>query len=385
MTKAKVLALTGIRSEYFLQRPILRAIQAHPGLELELVATGAHLTALHGKTVDDIETDGFAIVERVESLLYSNRPGARLKGAALQMQLLAHIIEQRQPDWLLAVGDREEPLTLALCGAYMNLPTAHYAAGDVATGNVDDMVRHSISRVAHLLLAISEDSRQRLIRSGEQSWRVHNVGHSGVDRIRKTALLTPAQMATGLNVPALESEFVVVIQHPLSSEHESAAGQMQATLEAVIDCGVQAFVSYPNSDAGSHGMIEAIEQFRGNPLVHVFKNIPDALFVNLLRRASALVGNSRLGLLEGPCLQLPVINVGNRQKTRYHVENVMFVANDRREIGQAIKRVLTDEALKAGMRNCENPFGNGDTGGRVAELLASTPRDATLLRKELTF
>src|SRR2546422_4987084 len=225
----RVLGITAIRSEYFLQRSILYAISKHPDLELELVVAGAHLSPLHGEMARTIEEDGLRVVERIDSLLYSDRDAARLKGAALQLQVLSHVIDRRRPDWLLAVGDREEPLALSLCGAYMNIPIAHYGAGDRVVGNADDTIRHAISRVAHLLLTTNEDARQRLIRSGEQDWRVHNVGHAGLDRIRLTPALTPSTVAELLGVPEIRVPYAVVIQHPLSSEKEHAEEHMEET------------------------------------------------------------------------------------------------------------------------------------------------------------
>lgn len=200
----RVLAVTGIRSEYFLLRSTFQAIHAHPDLELGLVATGAHLSPAHGYTVADIEADGLPIWDRVESLLTSDRDSGRIKGAALQLQVLCHLVDKYRPDWLLAPTDREEAMMVALCGAYMNIPTAHYSAGDRSVGTVDDTVRHAISRLSHLLLATSEHSRQRLIRAGEQEWRVHNVGHGGLDRIRQAPALDLEQLAAALGVPRIE-------------------------------------------------------------------------------------------------------------------------------------------------------------------------------------
>ncbi|HET6974473.1 MAG TPA: UDP-N-acetylglucosamine 2-epimerase, partial [Pyrinomonadaceae bacterium] len=152
MKKRQVLAITAIRSEYYLQRSILRAIMDHPELELSLIVTGAHLSPLHDYTVKEVEADGFPIVERIENLMYSDRDAARLKGAAIQFQALAQVADTRRPDWLFLPGDREETITLGLCGAYLGLAMAHYAAGDRVVGNVDDMIRHSVSRLSHLLL-----------------------------------------------------------------------------------------------------------------------------------------------------------------------------------------------------------------------------------------
>ncbi len=385
MAKKKILALTGIRSEYFFQKPILEAIMAHPDLELELIAAGAHLCSLHGHTIRTIEADGMPVKERIESLLHSDRDSGRLKGAALQLQILAHLLDRDRPDWLLAVGDREEPFVLAACGAYLNIPILHYSAGDRVVGNVDDMVRHAISRLAHLLVATSEDSRERLIRTGEQEWRVHNLGHSGLDRIRQAPELSGPDLARALGVERINERLLLIIQHPLSSEIEDSGAQMAETLAAAKNLGMQTFVSYPNSDAGGRAMIEALESFSAEPDFHIFKNIPDVPFVNLLRRASVLLGNSSLGLLEAPFLKLPVINVGRRQSARSHSENVFFVDHDRKAIIDKVRLILDDRETKRRIAACSNPFGDGRTGEKVADLLARTEIDGRLLSKDLTF
>jgi GDP/UDP-N,N'-diacetylbacillosamine 2-epimerase (hydrolysing) len=385
MSRRQVLAITAIRSEYYFQRSIFSAIQAHPDLELTLIVTGAHLSPLHGYTVKEIEADGFPIAERIESLIYSDHDAARLKGAASQLQVLTHIVDARRPDWLLVPADREESMTLALCGAYMGLPIAHYGAGDRVVGNVDDMIRHAVSRLAHLMLTTHEDARERLIRAGEQEWRVHNVGHSGLDRIARTAAMTDDELARALGIAQINKPYLVVIQHPLSSEFEAAGQQMRETLEAAKELEMQTFVSYPNSDAGGRLVIEAIEEYRSYPGFHLFQNIPDAPFINLLRGAAVLLGNSSLGLLEAPFLRLPVVNIGARQKARHHVENVLFVACDKKQIVDKVRSILESEAIRNRIANCSNPFGDGHTGERVANLLATTQIDAKLLIKDLSY
>ncbi len=385
MIRRQVLAITAIRSEYYLQRAIFHAINEHPDLELTLIVTGAHLSPLHDYSVRIIEADGFHVAERIESLIFSDRDAARLKGAASQLQVLTHIVDARRPNWLLVPADREESMTLALCGAYMGLAIAHYGAGDRVVGNVDDMVRHAVSRLSHLLLTTHEDARKRLIQAGEQEWRVHNVGHSGLDRIACTPAMTDDELAQALGIEQIEKPYLVVIQHPLSSEFEAAGQQMRETLEAAKKLEMQTFVSYPNSDAGSRLVIEAIEEYRRHPKFHLFQNIPDAPFVNLLRGAALLLGNSSLGLLEAPFLRLPVVNVGARQSARHHVENVFFVACERQQIADKVRFILGSEEIRNRVANCSNPYGDGHTGERVANLLATTPIDAKLLNKDLSY
>lgn len=357
----------------------------HAELELELVVTGAHLSPLHGYTVKDIEADGFPIAERIESLIYSDHDAARLRGAANQLQILTHIVDSKCPDWLLAPADREESITMALCGAYLQIPTAHYGAGDRVVGNADDMIRHAVSRIAHLLLTTHKEARERLIRAGEQEWRVHNVGHSGIDRIRTTPQLTRDELARDLGVSEIQQRYLVIIQHPLTSEISVSGAQMRETLAAAAELGLQTFVSYPNSDPGSEQIIAAINDYESNPRFKAFKNIPDLQFVNLLRGAAALLGNSSLGLLEAPFLHLPAVNIGSRQQARHHSDNVFFVSGDRNSIVAQVKSILEDPEIRKRIDNCANPFGEGHSGERVANLLAQTPIDARLLNKDLSY
>jgi len=385
MTKRRILGITAIRSEYFLQRPVFDAIRQHSDLELALIVTAAHLSPLHNYTVREIEKDGYPIAARIENLINSDRDAARLKGAATQLQIVAHLVDQLRPDWLLVPADREESIVLSMCGAYLGLPIAHYGAGDRVVGNVDDMIRHAVSRLAHLLLTSNEPSRERLIRAGEQEWRVHNVGSSGLDRIRRTPTLTSKELAAELDVEQIEPEYFVVLQHPLSSEAAKAGEQMMLTLEAVTSLNAQTFVIYPNSDPGSGEIIRVIQEYSSHPKVHIFKNIPDVAFINLLRGATALIGNSSLGLMEAPFLKLAVVNVGHRQSARLHTENVFFVDHDVAAITSQLNSIRHDPATKERVSSCSNPFGDGFAGERIAEILATTPIDGKLLNKDLTY
>ncbi len=385
MRKRQVLAITAIRSEYYLQRPIYQAIMAHPNLELGLIVTGAHLSPIHNYTVKEIEADGFPIVERIDSLVHVDRVSARLEGAAVQLKALSHVVDASRPDWLLLPADREESITLGLCGAYLGLAMSHYGGGDRVVGNVDDMIRHAVSRLAHLVLTTHEDARQRLIRAGEEEWRVHNVGHSGLDRIRMAPTISAEQLAADLGVAAINKDYIVVIQHPLSSEWEDAGRQMNETMSALQELGLQTFVSYPNSDPGSKQIIDVIEKFRTHPNVHVFRNIPDDQFVNLLRNATVLGGNSSLGLLEAPFLRLGVVNVGRRQAARHHSENIFFVPAECAAIVTQIRDIIDNPTTRKAIETCSNPFGDGHAGAAVAHLLASTPIDSRLLNKDLSY
>ena len=380
----RVMCITGVRSEYFLQRPIFQAIMDHPELELELVVAGAHLSPMHGSTVKDIEADGFPVVAKIESLLYSDRDAARIKGAANQMQVLSHVIDERRPDLLLAPTDREETMLLALYSTYISIPCVQYGAGD-RSGHVDDMVRHAVSRLSHVLLAPHEEAEIRLVNTGEDEWRVHNVGSAGLDRIRATPLMDRGAMADALGVQQVDATYLIAVQHPVSESYRSSGDHMHEILTAVDRSGHQCFVSYPSSDPGSQAIIEVIERYADHPKIHTFRNIPDQPFVNLLRNASCLIGNSSMALVEAPMLQLPAIMVGNRQVNRAHTDNVLFVAPDADDISRALNKAMTNQEFRQQLALVSSPYGDGNTGPRIAITLAKIDINSALLNKSLTY
>lgn len=384
--KRKILGVTGIRSEYDIMSSVFSAIHAHSCLELELVVTGAHLSQAYGLTVEEVRADGFAIADEVESLINGDHLSSRVKGLAIQLQGLVQTVSRVRPDILLVLGDREEAMTTALIGAYLNIPVAHIAGGDRVVGNVDDQVRHAITKLAHLHFVTNRESYERVIRLGEQQFRVFDVGNPGLDRLLKATQLSAVELSQRLGFEIGEGEpFILVIQHVISTESEHAYAQMQATLEAVKALSIKAVLSYPNSDAGGQQLIRAIREYEGLPFLYTAKNIPRLEFINLMRRAGCLLGNSSAGILEAPLLKLPVINVGNRQKGRLHAENVEFVPHEVEAIKLAVSKAFFDDAYLQKVRLCANPYGDGDSSRRIAETLATIPLNDHLLIKDITY
>ena len=386
MSKRSVLGVTGIRSEYDIMSSVFRAVDDHPDLALSLVVTGAHLSDAYGHTVDEIRADGFAIADEIESLVSGDQDSSRVKGLGIQLQGLVQTATRVRPDFLLVLGDREESMTTALVGAYMNIPVAHIAGGDRVVGNVDDQVRHAVTKLAHLHFTTNEESSERILRLGEQPFRVFTTGNPGLDRLLAVPALSAADLGARLGIELTEGEpLIVVIQHVISTEIDDAYRQMRTTLEAVADLGITTILSYPNSDAGSQQLIRAIAEFEQLPHLHIRKNVPRLEFVNVLRRASCLLGNSSAGILEAPLLKLPVVNVGNRQKGRLHAENVAFIRHDKDHIVEAVRRAVFDDDYRRLVAACENPYGDGHSSARIADILATVEIDEQLLVKDITY
>ena len=199
MKKRLVLAVTGIRSEYDIMSSVFHSIDNHPELDLNVVVTGAHLSENYGNTINEIKKDGFKIVDRIESLLSGNTESLRVKGLGIQLQGLVQTVLRIKPDFLLVLGDREESISTALISTYMNIPLIHIAGGDRVVGNIDDQIRHSVTKLAHVHLTTNIESKNRIIAMGEQKFRVHNVGNPGLDRLIKTKELSRYQLSKKLN------------------------------------------------------------------------------------------------------------------------------------------------------------------------------------------
>ncbi|MDR1658502.1 MAG: UDP-N-acetylglucosamine 2-epimerase [Deltaproteobacteria bacterium] len=383
----KVLAVTGIRSEYDILSSVFKAIDDHPDLCLEICVTGAHLAASFGETVKQIRADGFTIADEVESLINGDRKSSRLRGAAIQLLGMIQCAERTQPDFLLVLGDREESLTTAALGAYMDIPTAHIGGGDKVIGNVDDQVRHAVTKLAHIHFPTSALSAERILKLGEEPFRIFNVGNPGLDRFRNTPSISREELFAwyGFAPTLMEQPLIMVIQHVISSEAELGHEQMKATMEALKELAYPTVLSYPNSDAGSSGIIRAIEEYSSLPNLRTFRNVPRLEFVNTLRQASCLLGNSSLGVLEAPFLKLPTINVGNRQKGRLHGDNIIFIDHEPKVIVEAVKLCLFDENFKRQVAEGHNPFGDGHSSEKIAKVLAEIQIDQKLLFKELTY
>ncbi|AWW26388.1 UDP-N-acetylglucosamine 2-epimerase [Acetobacterium sp. KB-1] len=382
----KILAVTGIRSEYFILQPVLDEILKRDDLSLKVVVTGTHLSPLHGETYKIIEKDGYDII-KLESLLATDSLSGRCKSLGIQLMGLVDIINQEKPDWLLVLGDREESLVVATAGVYLNIPVAHICGGDRVVGNVDDSVRHAVTKLAHLHFPATKENGERILRLGEEKWRVFVTGNPALDSIRKQPELTLEEINDhiGTNLKP-DKPFILLINHSLSSEYKSSQQQMAMILEAVASLNMETIIIYPNSDAGSAAIVETIEVYTKNtPFFHAFKTLQREIFVNLQRKAALLLGNSSSGILEAPFLKLPVVNVGNRQKQRQHAENIIFVEYEREKIIAAIKKATFDQSFLEVCKNCKNPYGDGFSGERIARIIAETEINNKLISKQIVY
>ncbi len=382
----KVLAVTGIRSEYYILRPVLQELR-DAGFEVGVVCSGAHLSTWHGFTLKSVIEDGFPIWDKVDSLLMTDRSTQRVKGVGLLLLGLSQTVERMSPDFLLVVGDREESIATALVGNYMKVIVAHIAGGDTSVLTDDDPIRFAVSKLAHLHFATSQPSAENLLKVGEEPFRVFNVGNPALDGIRKVPDMPWEEVRKALKWDIEPQGYIVFIKHPFSLSYEQAGEEMRMALEGVKEfarkTGFKVLGIFPNTDPGASYMIEVIKEFDDGRLIHFYPNLSQNIFVNVLRNARALVGNSSMGILESPFYKLPVVNIGERQTGRFHAGNVEFVGHQAEAIAKALQRACFDESYRERVRNLPNPFGDGYAGKRIVGILSEIdPKDRKWLAKE---
>ncbi|MDR9755321.1 MAG: UDP-N-acetylglucosamine 2-epimerase [Thermacetogeniaceae bacterium] len=375
------MVVTGIRSEYYLLEPLLEGIEASSKLDLIIVATGAHLSPRYGYTLDQIRNN-FSDVETIHSLFDTDELIGRVKGLGLIIMELAEIVYRREPAFLLVLGDREESLAVATVGNYLNVPVVHLGGGDRVIGNVDDHVRHAVTKMAHLHCPFTAQSGQRIIQMGEEPWRVTVTGSPGLDAIKALPNLSLSELEAGLGI-SLGERYFVLLQHPISSEFTGGASQIDITLKAIVKVGLPTVIIKPNSDPGTRHMIEVIDEYvQKYNFLWAYTNLPRLQFVNLLRHAVALVGNSSAGIHEAPFLHLPAINIGNRQKGREHSNNIIFVPFDVKAIVAALEKLAFDNEFRSKFADCISIYGDGLAVPRILHILENTDIDHKLLYKD---
>ncbi len=385
--KRKILAVTGARSEYDILFPVLEKLNVDPDFQLEILVTGAHLSERYGMTVKNIESDGFNIAERVENLIDDDRRIGRIISLGNQIVPFAKAFDRIRPDVIMVVGDREEAISVSLTAAYLDIPVAHIAGGDIAKdGNIDNSVRYATSKFSHIHFTILEQHRETLLKLGEDDWRIFTVGNPALDRFLATPLLSRKELSTNLNFDIVNDKYLVLIQHPIITDVENEGKNIRETLDAIVESGYKCLINYPNSDAGNFAIIQAYEEYTKNhKQLFVFKNLDRLNYINVLRNASCLLGNSSSGIIEAPSLGLPVVNIGARQRGRAHANNVVFVDNKKDQILDGIKRSVTDQDYIKSVKTIKNPYGDGNSASKIVEVLRTIALDDRLIYKNITY
>ena len=365
------------RPSYSRIKTAIRAIHEHPDLELQLVVAASALLDRYGTAVKYIEKDGFPIAARVFNVLEGENLTAQAKTTGLGILELSSVLERLSPDAVITVADRFETMATAIAASYMNIPLIHIQGGEV-TGNIDEKVRHAITKLSDLHLVASEKAKERVIRMGEELQKVHNTGCPSIDLaeeiLQKPALdFDPFERYGGVGrINGWEDGYIVVLQHPVTTEYAESRTHIEKTLQAIHDLKKPTFWFWPNVAAGSDGTSKGIRSFREqNDINHIyfFKNMEGRDFLRLLYNAECLIGNSSVGIRECAYMGVPVVNIGSRQNGRDRGQNVIDVGYDGQQIKEAILQAIGQE------RKQDFTYGGGDAGKKIADIVATAPLD----------
>ena len=373
----KVCIFVGSRANYSSIKSVMRAVQQHPSLTLQLVVGASALLDRFGSVVELIEADGFTPDARVAMIVEGETPATMAKSTGLGLLELPTIFGMLKPDVVVSVGDRFETMASAIAAAYMNIPLAHTMGGEIS-GTIDESIRHAVTKLAHLHFPANQAAADRIIRMGEPPETVHAVGCPRIDLVSEIAAggdgIPHAEWLEREGVGAhidVSKPFLLVSQHPVTSEYGQGKAQITRTLMALHELRMPTIMLWPNADAGSEDIATGMRAFREKyrpDYIRFHKNFPIETYVRLMLSCACAVGNSSAPIREGAFLGVPAVNIGTRQDGRDRGRNVVDVGYDTDQILDAIRRQLAH-----GRYPSDALYGDGHAGPRIADILAQAP------------
>jgi UDP-hydrolysing UDP-N-acetyl-D-glucosamine 2-epimerase len=383
----KICVVTNNRADYSRLKSLLKELNNRPDAELLLFVVGSHMLSLYGKTIDEIEKDGFKVSYKMYTEVDGRVPVTMAKSAALAITELSTAFYNFKPDMVVIHGDRFEALAAAIAASFMNIFVAHIQGGEV-TGTIDEHIRHSITKLSHLHFPSTEDAKNRIIKMGERKDMVFNFGCPSVDLLMeipqvsfgdfKKEIFKYAKKEDWKN--SFNENFLTVIQHPVTTEFSHAKEKILPILDALADFTHNILIFWPNIDAGAEAMVLEIKKFekKQNGRIGLFSHFPFDLFVNVMKHTKVIIGNSSAGIREACYFGTPVVNIGTRQEGRERPNNVIDVDYDAEQIKSAINR-----HLEKGRYEQEFIYGKGNAGKNIADILATI--DISQIQKKIAF
>lgn len=373
----KIAVVITARPSYARIKTVLESVRDHPDLELSLVVTASALLERYGSVIDVIRADGFTPDATAYMVVEGENPVTTAKSTGLGIVELSTLFANLEPDVVVSVADRYETIATAIAASYTNIPVAHVQGGEV-TGSIDEKVRHAVTKLSNLHFVANEPARRRVTAMGEDPETVWVTGCPSVDLAARVVEQDDyrdfdpfAYGGVGHRFDA-DDGFLVVMQHPVTTEYADAAQDIGETIAAIERLARPTIWFWPNIDAGSDRQSKALRHFRETheaPYLYFLKNLPPEDFLRLLLRCRCLVGNSSVGIRESAYLGVPTVNIGSRQAGRDRGPNVIDVDYDRDAIGGAIEAQLAT----GGRVPSDDLYGDGRAGERIADLLATAP------------
>lgn len=375
----KICIVTGTRAEYGLLMPLIRKIADDPELELQLVATGMHLSPEFGLTVDLIERDGYRLADKIEILLSSDTPIGISKSMGLAMISFSESFSRLEPDMIVVLGDRFEIFAAVSTASVAKIPVAHLHGGETTEGAFDEAFRHSITKMSWLHFTSTEDYRKRVIQLGEDPDRVHNVGAIGVENIKEMNLMTKHELEQSLRMQ-IRDPFLLVTFHPVTLENNTSFIQFESLLEALDDYedGTIIFTK-ANSDTDGRVINKMIDEYVSKHPDNclAFTSMGQLRYLSAMKIADAVVGNSSSGIIEAPSFGTPTVNIGDRQKGRIQATSVINCEPNTFAIKEALEKALAREH----MADMVNPYGEGDVSRKILAVIKEELNEDISLKK----
>jgi UDP-hydrolysing UDP-N-acetyl-D-glucosamine 2-epimerase len=366
--KRKICVYTSSRAEYGLLRGVLHKIEAEPTLQLQILASGMHLSPEFGMTIQEIRADGFDPDETIEILLSGDSPTAICKSMGLAMIGYGEALQRLKPDMVVVLGDRFETFCMAAAAQVCRVPLAHIHGGETTEGAIDEAFRHSITKMSHLHFASCEAYRQRIIQLGEAPDRVFNVGALGVENIRRTSLMGRSELATAIGFN-LDKPYFLVTFHPVTLEKDTSEGQCQSLLDA-LDAFPEYNVIFTKANADTDGRVinRLIDEYarRQPERCLAVASLGILKYLSAMKYATAVIGNSSSGIIEAPSFKIPTINIGDRQKGRVMADSVVDCEPTSISIASSIRKVISAEFQEV-LKVVENPYEQAGTAARIVE------------------
>jgi len=379
----RIAVITTSRADYSHLYWPLRELVAHQEVDLRLIVMGPHLSPEFGLTVKEIERDGFSIDARIECLLSSDSDVGMAKTIGVAMLSLADYLGQLRPDLLLLTADRYEMLAPASAALALRIPLAHIEGGEISEGAIDDAVRNALTKLSHIHFTSTALAKKRVIAMGEEPWRVHWAGAPSLDHLRRSARKSREEIERELRVD-LSKPTALIAYHPTTIARDTTR-EANALFEALRGMPEQILFCYPNADAGSRSLAERARLFikeHGN--ANLFVNLDPITYWSLLRCVDLLIGNSSSGIMEAASFEVPVVNVGIRQRGRERARNILDAEAARESIREKIAIASAPE-FRQSLQGMSNPYGDGQAATRIVSVLTSVPLGEELLVKRATY
>jgi UDP-hydrolysing UDP-N-acetyl-D-glucosamine 2-epimerase len=391
MTKRKIAIVIGSRANYASIKSVISELDKNANVELQLFVGASAILDKYGNVSKLIEKDGFKITEKFYMLVEGETPETMSMSTGIGIIKLSGILMNHKPDIVITIGDRFETMSTAIATTYMNIHLAHTMGGEI-TGTIDESIRHAVTKFSHIHFPANALAAERIKKLGENPEHIFLTGCPRIDVVNE--IITDNRnnnfdedgfwkeyKGVGETFPLQDNGFLLVLQHPVTTEYKENRKEMRRTLEALNELKMPTVMLWPNADAGSDEISKEIRTFRENnnpKWLHIFKNLPMNYFIRLMDCCSCMIGNSSSAIREGPIVGVPVVNVGTRQQGRARGNNVIDVPHNKTDILDAIKK-----QLEHGKYSPNKLYGDGSAGKKISDVLSTIDLSKVSIQKRL--